>query len=245
MQKLRIALDEEGKMSEVSNETAARRVMDVLNNISNEIAAREVMDVLNNMYRNVGQSNSQPPSTSAQPITIHDLEIGVTAKKDGTPSKARVTPLPETIPMDEVTLFNKAFPDTVPTSANSVIFFLNCDGRWPDFVQEENEGFTQRYHPPVWWDFNAIDVPEGGMIMHRVTIVSKTEVHLVSFDLQPNQIIRKVDTGKYQSIDELPEHIKEKMAMLCMVPTGEYIPLIGRRQTEVLYWVYGGNANVA
>ena len=204
------------------------------------------MNILNNMYRNVCQSNSQPPSTSTTPLTVEDLSVGVMIGSNLN-TTTRVTPRSESeiIPMDEVTLFNKAFPDTVPTTATSVIFFLNCDGRWPDFVQEEKGGFTQRYHPPVWWDFGAIDVPEGGMIMHRVTIVSKTEVHLVSFDLQPDQIIRKVDVGKYQSIDELPEHIKEKMAMLCMVPTGEYIPLIGRRQTENLYWIYGENANVA
>ena len=42
----------------------------------------------------------------------------------------------------------------------------------------------------------------------------------------------------YDGIDAVPEHIRQQISMLKMVDTGQYIPEVGQRMAEDIYWIH-------
>ena len=62
-------------------------------------------------------------------------------------------------------------------------------------------------------------------------------VQVRAFDLMDHE-----HEGDYQNVDDLPETLKEKMALLDMIKDFKELEGVGRKIGDSIYWVYyGGN----
>jgi len=68
--------------------------------------------------------------------------------------------------------------------------------------------------------------------------VNGGRVNIMCFGIPP---VDGVDEGDYDSVDDLPNWVKDRLAILMMTPIDKPtvdIPSVGRRITGNVYWVY-------